>query len=261
MSEPTADLISIIVPTFQESANLRLLTGRIFTALQAASLSGELIIVDDDSRDGTDAVVDELAKTYPIRLVVRQNERGLSGAVLRGFEESRGDTLLVMDADLSHPPERIPAVVAPIRDGTADFVIGSRYVKGGKTVHWGWLRKLNSLVATWLAFPLARVRDPMAGFFSLRRKTWKQADRLNPIGYKIGLELLVKGRCRRVVEVPIEFSDRLHGQSKLTMRQQYLYLVHLARLYRYRFGIWSWLLPLGVMVALASVLTRLWLRR
>lgn len=249
-----APLLSVIVPTFQEAENLRLLAGRVFAALQKAGIPGELIVVDDDSGDGTDAVADELARSYPIRLVVRRGERGLSSAVLRGLSEARGEWLFVLDADLSHPPERIPDMLALLRSGQADFVIGSRYVEGGRTLDWSWFRRLNSAVATLLARPLAAVRDPMAGFFGLHRSTWQQADALNPIGYKIGLELLVKGRCRRVVEVPIEFSDRLHGRSKLTLRQQLLYLVHLARLYRYRYPVLSLAIPalctLGLVVLL-----------
>ncbi len=244
MTAVAADAVSIIVPTFREAENLRLLTGRTFSALESAGLTGELIVVDDDSGDGTEALVEELARSYPIRLVIRKGTRGLSGAVLRGFDDARYDLLVVMDADLSHPPERIAAVVQPIRDGTSDFVIGSRYVAGGKTLDWTWFRRLNSWVATLLARPLAKVADPMAGFFCLHRTTWKKAAGLNPIGYKIGLELLVKGRCRRVVEVPIEFSDRLHGRSKLTLKQQLLYLIHLARLYRFKYPLLSWLLPL-----------------
>src|SRR5215470_4097207 len=118
MSTGPADASSIIVPTYKEAENLRLLTGRTFSALNSAGLDGELIIVDDDSGDGTEAIVEELGRNYPVRLIVRKEERGLSGAVLRGFELARNNLLVVMDADLSHPPERIAAVVSPIRDGT-----------------------------------------------------------------------------------------------------------------------------------------------
>jgi len=251
-SAPSSDPISIIVPTFQEAENLRLLVGRVFAALQSAGLEGELIFVDDASDDGTEAIVEELARTHPIRVIVRRGERGLSSAVLRGFEQAKHDLLVVMDADLSHPPERIPGLVQPIRDGSADFVIGSRYVAGGKTIDWTLPRRINSLAATLLARPLVRVRDPMAGFFALHRRTWEGAAALNPVGYKIGLELLIKGRCRRVVEIPIEFSDRLHGRSKLTIRQQWLYLVHLARLYRFKYPVGSWLVPLAAVLGVGA---------
>src|SRR5690349_15415001 len=107
-----------------------------------------------------------------------------------------------MDADLSHPPEALPGMLTKLREG-ADFVLGSRYVRGGTTSDdWGVLRWLNSRVATWLARPLTSVRDPMSGFFALRRSTFEAGREFNPIGYKIGLELIVKCGCERVVEVP-----------------------------------------------------------
>ncbi|MCK6455318.1 MAG: polyprenol monophosphomannose synthase [Phycisphaerae bacterium] len=249
MADPASDSVSIIVPTYKEADNLRLLAGRIFSALSSAGLRGELIVVDDDSRDGTDTIVAELARTHDVRLIVRENERGLSSAVICGMKAARHDFFVVLDADLSHPPERIPEVLEPLRSRRADFVFGSRYVAGGTTRDWGVFRKLNSRVATWLARPLTNVCDPMAGFFAIHRRTFEAADRLNPIGYKIGLEILVKGRCLRVVEVPIEFSDRLHGRSKLTPRQQFLYLVHLWRLYAYRWPIATRAAPLLVILA------------
>lgn len=243
--------LSIIVPTFREARNIPILVQRVFDALAAAGWRAEMIIIDDDSRDGTEAAVADLAQRYPVRVVTRRGERGLSSAVLRGFAEARADLLLVMDADLSHPPERVAAVAEAVRSGGADFSIGSRYVSGGTTADdWGFDRQLNSRVATWLARPLTRVRDPMAGFFCLRRDTWRRAESLNPIGYKIALELLVKCRCRNVVEVPIVFSDRLYGESKLTAKQRIEYLRHLAALYRFKF---PWLLPLLIALSAAAV--------
>ncbi len=158
-----------------------------------------------------------------------------------------------MDADLSHPPEAVPELVAKIAGDEADFCIGSRYTEGGRTKEdWGLLRKINSLGATWLARPLTSARDPMAGFFCLTRETYERAKAagLNPVGYKIALEIMIKADCRRVAEVPIEFSDRLHGESKLTLTQQLLYLQHLYRLYRFRL---PWLLPMAVLVCIAAV--------
>ncbi len=227
-------VLSIVVPTYREHDNLPILIERVFTATAAAGIDAEMIIVDDDSRDGSEAVVATCAQTHPVRIITRTNERGLSSAVLRGFEDAQGEFLLVMDADLSHPPERVADLLAAVQRDGADFALGSRYVRGGTTVDWSVLRWINSKVATWLARPLTSVNDPMSGFFCLRRDRWKQAATLNPLGYKIGLELIVKCRCKRVVEVPIQFSDRLHGKSKLTARQQLDYLRHLARLYRYR---------------------------
>jgi dolichol-phosphate mannosyltransferase len=225
--------LSVVVPTYGEAQNLPVLVPRICAAIDDV----EILIVDDDSPDDTVAVCAELANEYPVRLIVRKNERGLSSAVIRGFSEARGEVVLCMDADLSHPPEAIPALVEAVTDGGGDFVIGSRYVPGGSTDgDWGALRWLNSKAATLLARPLTGARDPMAGFFALRRETFQSAKQLSPIGYKIGLELIVKCRCKDVREVPIRFSDRLHGESKLSLKEQWNYVVHLRRLYIFRLG-------------------------
>lgn len=228
--------ISVIVPTFREVENLPHLAEIVHRVLSARQLQHEIIVVDDNSSDGTEEACAELARKYPLRLIIRRDERGLSSAVVRGLRAARGATLVVMDADLSHPAGAIPSLAEALDRG-ADFAIGSRYVPGGSTEEgWGFYRWLNSRVATILARPLARVADPMAGFFALRRETYLAASRLDPIGYKIGLELLVKCRCRRVVEVPIHFANRLHGTSKLSLREQLNYLRHLARLYFFRLG-------------------------
>ena len=171
-----------------------------------------------------------------MQILVRTGKRGLSEAVLDGLRRARGEILVCMDADLSHPPEVIPEILRALEDG-ADFVIGSRYIAGGTTADdWGVLRWINSRIATLLARPLTSVRDPMAGLFALRRSTFESGRDFNPVGYKIGLELIVKCGCRRVVEVPIHFEDRRFGDSKLTLTQQLLYLQHLGRLYVFRYG-------------------------
>jgi len=228
-------MISIVVPTFREADSLPSLIERVAQLRRQAELELELLIVDDDSRDGSEALI--AARPEPwLRLFVRREDRGLSQAVLFGLSRARGDILVVMDADLSHPPEVIPAMLAELRAG-ADFVLGSRYVQGGTTAEgWGLFRFVNSKIATYLARPLTRVSDPMSGFFALPRNVFARAENPSPLGYKIGLELLVRCRCRNVREIPIHFSNREHGESKLTLQQQLLYLRHLARLYRFRFG-------------------------
>jgi hypothetical protein len=142
-----------------------------------------------------------------------------------------------MDADLQHPPDRLPALLEPLTTGRADFVLGSRYVAGGGTAEgWTSYRKINSGMATFMARPFAGgTTDPMSGFFALRRSTYAAADRLTPLGYKIGLELMCKCRVKRVVEIPIHFGLRSHGRSKLSLKQQFRYLEHLSRLYDFMF--------------------------
>lgn len=229
--------VSIIVPTYCEAPNIRPLTERTCAALAKAGLSGEIVFADDRSPDGTADAVRALQSEFPVRVIERDGIRSLAAAVLDGFAAARGEVFVVMDADLSHPPEVLADIVRPIADNKADMVIGSRYVERGATMHWPWWRRLNSAVATWLAAPLVRraaVHDPMSGYFCLHRRTWQAARDLSPIGYKIGLELLVKADCRRIVEVPITFADRAAGRSKLTAREQMRYLRHLRRLYAFR---------------------------
>jgi dolichol-phosphate mannosyltransferase len=223
--------ISVVVPTYKEAQNLPVLYGRLRQALDAAGRPFELLVVDDDSPDGTAEVVAALGANA--RCIVRKGERGLATAVIRGIASAAHPIVVVMDADLSHPPEIVPALVDRLEDGER-FAIGSRYVEGGRTQDWSFLRAVNSWGATVLARPLTRVRDPMSGFFAVR-----QADvpivALNPIGYKIALEILVKAGIREPAEVPIVFTDRLHGESKMGFGEQARYLRHLHRLYGYRY--------------------------
>jgi dolichol-phosphate mannosyltransferase len=228
--------VSVIVPTINEAENLPPLMSRINAAL--AGTQYEVIIVDDNSRDATPSVCAELAKTYPLKLLVRMHPaNGLSGAVLHGMAQARGQILCVMDADLQHPPEKLPELIDPLRSGQADFVLGSRYMPGGSTeTEWGIFRKINSKVATLLARPFAgRTTDPMAGFFALKRETYQNARNLTPLGYKIALELMCKARVKKPTEIPIHFGMREKGQSKLSLKQQFKYLEHLSRLYDFTF--------------------------
>ncbi len=227
-------VISVVVPTYKECENLPELVGRIRKVREEYRLNLELIIVDDNSQDGSEEYIQLLGLPW-CRIIVRYDERGLSSAVLKGFSEAKGDILIVMDADLSHPPEKIPEFIEQIQAG-ADMVVGSRYVPGGKTdEEWGLFRWLNSKVATLLARPLTSVKDPMSGFFALRREIYEKSAPLNPTGYKIGLELLVKCPVQKVAEIPIYFSQRAKGQSKLSLKEQIKYLIHLRRLYLFKY--------------------------
>jgi dolichol-phosphate mannosyltransferase len=232
---PERPQLSIIVPTFQEVSNLPLLASEITTALVPILLDWELIIVDDNSRDGSVEVCQRLrAEGVPITIVVRTNMRGLSSAVVEGFNHARGAVLLVMDADLSHPAEAIPRLYQAIVEGT-DFAIGSRYVPGGSTDdRWSIYRWLNSKVASLLARPLVALSDPTAGFFALPRSLLSRCAQLNPVGYKIALEMLIKSRAQRIQEIPIHFRTRQFGKSKLKLKQQLLYLYHLYALYKFQ---------------------------
>ncbi len=242
-SELGAQLVSVIVPTYCESENLKELATRIDTAI-ASLYRYELIVVDDDSPDTTFEVCKVLSANFPFRLEVRKNARGLSSAAVYGMERAAGEIIVVMDADLSHPPESLPKLVKTLLESDADFVVGSRYCQGGRIAEeWKQTRRLRSRVATWLAAPLVRIHDPMAGFFALRRSTLSRAGRLNLVGFKIGLELMVRCRCSRIVEIPIDFRERKFGTSKLTWVVQWHYMSQLIRLYLFRItvGLRSWL--------------------
>lgn len=230
--------VSIILPTFRESENLQPLIETIHHALSNNSMAYEIIIVDDNSQDGSEEIIAKLAdEGYPVRIVIRIDERSLSSAVIRGFNESIGKFLVCMDADLSHPREVIPQLVAYLKEKRCDFVIGSRYIPGGSTEeNWGLFRWANSKVAVALARPFTQVKDPMSGFFALPRNVFAKAASLNPVGYKIGLELIVKCAPQNICEIPIHFTDRKYGKSKLNLIEQLNYIKHLKRLAEYKYG-------------------------
>lgn len=224
---------TIVVPTYNESDNLPALVQRITAALPGA----EIVVVDDASKDGTAQVARDLGRKYPVRVVERFDERGLSTAVLRGLEEARTDVCVIMDADLSHPPEAIPALVKAVREG-ADVAIGSRYVPGGDIDEWPLFRRFASRAGTWLARPLTAVRDPMAGFFCLRKSLLSGVP-LKPRGFKILLEILARTGTRKTVEVPIRFEDRASGASKFSSKERREFLRQVGTLYL-DLNAWPW---------------------
>ncbi|MBC8309059.1 MAG: glycosyltransferase family 2 protein [Phycisphaerales bacterium] len=224
--------VTVVVPTYEEFASLPSLIESIEKVRCDSLPNLDLIIVDDNSQDGTEQLITSLHKDW-IKLIVRTQDKGLSPSVVAGLHSAVGEYCVVMDADGSHPASAIPAMIHALQEG-ADFAVGSRYVKGGSTEDgWGVLRWLNSKIATVMARPFTRVLDPMSGFIALSKSTFVQAKELNPVGYKIGLELIVKCQCQNVIEVPIHFSTRQLGESKLTLSVQWQYLQHVIRLLRH----------------------------
>lgn len=223
--------LSLIIPTYKEAENLPRLVERVHWALDGCRF--EIIVVDDDSPDGTAKVANELSRDSPLNLVVRTGERGLASAVLTGFGLAAGRVLGVMDADLQHPPEHLRPMLAAIDKG-ADLVVASRYSPGGADLG-SVVRKNMSRAATLLTRALlssARATpDPLSGFFLLRREVVDGAE-LNPVGYKILLEVLVRGRARRVTSIPYEFQRRLKGISKFNLSEQGRSLGHILGLAR-----------------------------
>jgi dolichol-phosphate mannosyltransferase len=224
------NFISVIVPTYNERENIAVLIPRIFSSLENNAMRGEVIVVDDGSPDGTADTADDLGKKYDVKVLRRPRKEGLSSAVIAGFEKAEGDVIGVIDADISHPPEEIPRMARPIMDGSTDITVASRYIAGGGVENWPLKRRIISNGARALARPITGLKDPLSGFFFFR-KSVIEGKNLNPAGYKIGLEVIVKSGSNRVAEIPYIFHDRKFGSSKLGMKQHFEYLMHLARLY------------------------------
>lgn len=227
--------ISIVIPTYKEVDNIPHILAKIDQFRKDFGLELEVLFMDDDSNDGSVEAVEQSGHSWA-RIVVRTSNRGLSPAVLDGFSLAKYPVLVCMDCDLSHPVNKIPAMILALESGQ-QLVLGSRYVPGGSTDdNWGFLRWLNSRIATILARPLTSVRDPMSGYMAMRRSDFAKAHDLNPVGYKIALEIIVKCGFENVGEIPIQFVDRQYGDSKLTFREQLKYIQHLRRLYIHKFG-------------------------
>ncbi len=227
--------LSLVIPTYNESKNVAELVERL-TALLEQPLRGsyELIVVDDDSPDRTWEVALELAARNPrVRVVRRQGERGLSSAVIRGWQVARGEVLGVMDADLQHPPEVNLDLWKHIESG-ADLAAGSRHIEGGGVSDWSLMRRLLSRGAQLLGLlilpgVLNRLTDPMSGYFMVRRSAIAGVD-LDPIGYKILIEVVGRGEIHWIGEAGYVFRERTQGESKVTFGLYVQYLQHLLRL-------------------------------
>ena len=227
------ELFSIIIPTYNERDNITPLVEKIDEALSDDRY--EIVFVDDNSRDGTAEVAEKLSKKYPVRVIVRRNERGLATAVIHGFKNTGGDIMAVMDADLQHPPHILKDMLKAAADDGTDMVIASRYVEGGSCEGWSLTRRIISKGAIFLSHLLLprtrQISDPMSGFFLLRKSVLDGAD-LRPVGYKILLEVLMTGQFQKVAEVPYRFHIREREKSKLSAVQQIDYLKHLFSLMR-----------------------------
>lgn len=234
--------LSLVIPTYKERDNIQNVV-RILSQLldEAMSTTGyayptnyELIVVDDDSPDRTWEVAQSLMAEYPqLRVMRRQQERGLSSAVIRGWQVARGSVLGVIDGDLQHPPEVLMQLFRKIEDG-ADLALASRHVEGGGVSSWSIVRRFLSRGAQVLGLVilpgvLGRVTDPMSGYFMVRRQAIAGAT-LNPVGYKILLEVIGRGNVEEIAEVGYVFCERKEGESKVTWKQYVDYIRHLVRL-------------------------------
>ena len=221
---------TLVIPTFNERQRLDVLLQRIFDACRPDGIAVEIVIVDDNSPDGTGLLADEWASRRPVRVIHRAGKLGLGSAVLEGFSVARAQIVGVMDADLSHPPELLPLLFATISGGGFDIVVGSRYVSGGGTTGWPLGRQILSRLACTLARPLTPVRDAVSGFFLIRRERLERFQ-TSVSGFKIGLELIVRSHPRWIAEVGYLFVERAVGESKLTWSECVGFLSQLTRLY------------------------------
>ncbi|MDQ2680180.1 MAG: polyprenol monophosphomannose synthase [Candidatus Eremiobacteraeota bacterium] len=223
---------SIVIPTYNEAGGIERLITTLDGVFKQNALEGEIIIVDDNSPDGTGAIVDRLAQQYPVRCLHRPGKMGLSSGVIDGWKFARADSLAVgaMDGDFSHDANALPKMVQALESGGYGLAIGSRYVPGGGIENWPLKRKITSQVAIMLAKPLTPVKDITSGFFLVRRDAIDGVD-LDPIGFKIGLEVIAKGHYGNVLEVPYVFTDRIAGESKLNQKEIINYLKQLGKIY------------------------------
>jgi len=231
--------LALIIPTLCEAENIRSVLDRVRSVLDPVGIEYEIVIVDDDSSDGTGDIVSAIALEDPrVRLIVRKGAKGVAGATLLGWENTDASIVGAMDADLQHPPELLPALISAILAGH-DVAIGSRYATGGSLGNWNLPRKLLSGAALWVAIPVQRKRirakDPTAGFFLVRRECIDQIQ-FQRTGFKLLLDVLVRGRIRSIEEIPYTFASRHRGASKATFKVACEYAGLLAKLYWERFG-------------------------
>lgn len=211
--------VSVILPTYNEKENLPLVIKEIDEVLRK-KFDYEIIVVDDNSPDGTSNIAKELSKKYPIKVIIRPKKLGLASAVLTGFLNSGSDILVAMDADCQHEPSILPQMINLVKNGY-ELVIGSRYISGGDIdENWGKKRKLTSNLATFAAkFLIKGIKDPMSGFFAIKKDVIKRIKDWKLCGYKILLEILAKSNVKKMTEVPIRFSVRKFGETKLNWKE------------------------------------------
>ena len=222
--------VSVVIPTYNEAGGIEHLIAALSDVFSKAGISAEIVIVDDNSPDGTGALVDSLASRYRVRCVHRAGKLGLASAVIDGWATCTTPIIGVMDADFSHDPQIIPAMISAIQSGECELAIGSRYIPGGGITNWPWRRRVTSRVAIMLATPLTNVKDITSGYLFCKRSVIDGVQ-LDPIGFKIGLEVIMKGKYRNAKEVPYVFTDRRVGSSKLNSGEIVNYLKQLVKIY------------------------------
>ena len=233
------NLISIIVPTYNESQNILKMLKSINKNLPK-NMFTETIVVDDNSPDGTGKIVEDYlnslknAANHTIDIIHRKTKSGLSSAILNGIQHAKGETIIVMDSDFSHPPNIIPKMIETLKKSHSDIVVASRYVSGGGIRDWPLKRKLLSKLGNNIAkkFLGIKINDPMSGFFAFKRSIIGDL-KFDVLGYKMLMEILVKTKGVQVKEIPYIFSDRTEGSSKLDRDTIVDYVKSVWKLYQY----------------------------
>lgn len=223
--------LSIIIPTYNEAENVPILVKEIFATLDTKEIHAEIIIVDDNSPDGTAQVAESLSKEYRVRVIKRAGKLGLGSAVRAGFAASDREYVGVMDADLSHNPSILNELILSLQE--YDITMGSRFAEGSTVENWQWWRKALSNVGVFLAQKLSRVKDPLSGYFFLRRSVIAGVS-LDTVGYKILLEILMKGNFKKVKEIGYTFRMRQFSSSKLNTKEYWLFLKQLTEYLWYK---------------------------
>ncbi|MEB3816382.1 MAG: glycosyltransferase family 2 protein [Desulfurococcales archaeon] len=242
-SEGVGSTVSIIIPTYNEAEVIERTLEEISKVMEQHGIDYEIIVVDDNSPDGTWRIVEEYSKRNPrVKLYRRTSKRGLASAIIDGMKLAKSKYIVVMDADLQHHPKYIPSLLREADASNADIVVASRYAKGGGVSNWSYTRLLISKTAAVLAKLLVKeaqkTSDPMSGFFLVKREfIQRYIDELRPRGYKILLEILARAGDAKVSEVPYTFYPRAAGRSKLGIKEIVDYLIHLIKLSKFiKFG-------------------------
>lgn len=218
---------TIILPTYNEAENIKKIV------LEILNLGLQIIIVDDNSPDGTGRIADELARKYNnVNVIHNKKREGLTPAIVLGFKNCKTKIIGVMDSDLSHPVSLIPKLVEKVKKDY-DIAIGSRYMKKGGVEKWGLYRRLISRLGTYIAYNFTKVKDPMSGFFFMKRKVIEKI-RFKSKGYKILLEILVKGDYDKFIEIPYIFRSREVGKSKLGVIEYLKFIIDVFKLVKHK---------------------------
>ena len=245
--------ISVVIPTYNEANTIAEVIEQISLSFKDSGASLEFIVVDDSSTDDTVKAAESLKDRCNVKVIVRKNERGLATAVLRGFREASGRLFAVIDGDMQHPPEVIARLFNGLTGHNADMAVASRKVAGGGTSDWEYHRAVISAAATVIAklclpVTLRKVRDATTGCFMFKREC-VDLSKLSPLGFKIFLEVLARGKFGKIVEVPYIFNQRSKGVSKMTFKQDALFILHLMKIGAHTGEL---IVPVGIASALAA---------